>query len=227
MSDRVVAGPPRMSAFDPSRAFSECLPCGPSLTNMRLRCTTCGSEMVKMAFWKALYTSGHDAACLTQAANGWVLEGNAVYLKDGLPTALKYRLDLAPHWETRSGSISGHVGVEPVHHEIRREADEWLLNGVRQDRLRGVEDLDFGFTPATNFAQLRRIDLAVGETAEITVAWMDVDSSGLQPLPQIYERLSNLSYDYNSPHGPYRATLQLQANGFVSLYPDLWQAEPS
>ena len=102
-----------------------------------------------------------------------------------------------------------------------------MLNGVRQDRLDGLQDFDFGFTPATNFAQLRRMNLAVGETAEITVAWMDLDSADLQPLPQIYERTSDLSYHYYSPQGPYRAKLELQANGFVSVYPDLWQAEPS
>ncbi|QIK79630.1 putative glycolipid-binding domain-containing protein [Sphingomonas piscis] len=183
--------------------------------------------MVTTAFWKALYTPGHDAACLVEADHGWVLEGCAVYLAEGLPTALNYRLKLTANWETKSGLVRGYTGGQPIEHQIRRDADGWLLNGVRQDGLHGVKDLDFGFTPATNFAQLRRINLAVGDECKFAVAWMDVDSATLQPLPQIYKRLSNRSYDYNSPQGPYRATLELQPNGFVSLYPNLWQAEPS
>jgi len=179
------------------------------------------------AFWRTLYTSGHDAAFLSKCDDGWALAGHAVYLKDGASTALGYRLNLGPNWATRSGAISGHVGGKPVRHDIRKVPDGWLLNGRRQDRLNQVQDLDFGFTPATNFAQLRRMNLANGESSEIVVAWMDVDSTSLEPLPQIYRRVSERSYDYESPQNAYHETLELQPNGFVRLYPGLWEAEPS
>ena len=182
--------------------------------------------MVKTAFWKALYTVGHDAAFLSETSGGWVLEGTAVYLKDALPAALHYRLDLGPDWETIAGSIKGRVAGTVVQHDIRRSSNGWLLNGQVQSGLDDVVDLDFGFTPATNHAQLRRMNLRVGEKTQITVAWMDVDSISLEPLPQIYERVSERAYDYNSPQGPYRATLQLDDTGFVKLYPELWQADP-
>ena len=182
--------------------------------------------MVTTAFWKALYTAGHDTALLSQTNTGWVLEGTAVYLKDALPAALHYRLELAPDWETIAGSIKGRVAGTVVDHDIRRSSDGWLLNGKMQAGLDGVVDLDFGFTPATNHAQLRRMNLGIGDKMQITVAWMDVDSVSLEPLPQIYERVSERAYDYDSPQGPYRATLQLEETGFVKLYPELWQADP-
>ena len=181
--------------------------------------------MVITAFWKALYTVGHDAAWLTQTGDGWVLQGTAVYLKDRTPAALSYRLDLASDWTTIAGSIKGRVGDRQINHEIRRDGDGWLLNGKRQSGLEGVLDLDFGFTPATNYAQLRRLGLEVGGSAKISVAWMDVESLSLESVPQVYSRISDRAYDYNSPEGPYRAILRLDENGFVSLYPDLWQSE--
>ena len=152
-----------------------------------------------------MYTVGHDAACLTQIENGWALAGTAVYLKDVAPAALNYRLNLALDWSTREGRIKGRVGNSQVNHDIRRDGDGWLLNDKRQRGLEGVVDLDFGFTPATNFA------------------WMDVESASLEPLSQIYKRKSDRAYDL--PQGPYKATLQLDENGFVSMYPDLWQAD--
>lgn len=179
--------------------------------------------MATTAFWKSLYTVGHDAACLTQTDDGWILEGTTVYLNGALPTALNYRLDLRPDWATSAGSVTGRVGDRRVDHTIRKEGSEWLLNDVRQAGLEGVLDLDFGFTPATNHAQLRRMDLGLGEQAEIIVAWMDVDSVSLEPLPQIYKRLSDRTYDYNSPQGPYKAVLELEETGFVKVYPELWQ----
>ncbi len=178
-----------------------------------------------IAFWKALYTVGHDAACLTETNDGWVLEGTTVYLKDAAPVALNYRLDLSPDWATHAGRIKGRVGNGAVNHEIRRDGEGWLLNGKRQSGLEGVFDLDFGFTPATNYAQLRRLALQVGGNAKFDVAWMDVESTTLEPLPQLYKRISDRAYDYNSPQGAYRAILQLDENGFVTLYPDLWQTE--
>jgi uncharacterized protein len=181
--------------------------------------------MTKVALWKTLYTPGHDAACLVQTESGRRLEGTAVYSKDGEPACVRYALELASDWSTRSGAIDGFVGERTVRRRIERDATGWTLDGVRQIGVDNLLDLDFGFTPATNHPQLRRMALGVGQSDRITVAWMDVDSHGLEPLPQVYRRISEHAYDYDSPQGPYRATLQIAANGFVSHYPELWEME--
>jgi hypothetical protein len=87
-------------------------------------------------------------------------------------------------------------------------------------------DLDFGFTPATNMPQLRRFNLADGETADVNIAWYDFGVERLVVLPQIYRRIDARSYAYDSPTGNYRATLEVAPSGFVQLYPELWVMEP-
>ena len=181
--------------------------------------------MTKVALWRTLYTAGHDAALLFQTESGWVLEGVAIYSKDGEPACVSYALKLAPDWSTRRGSIDGFIGAMRIRYRIERDADGWTLNGVRQRHVRNLLDLDFGFTPATNHPQLRRMALTVGQSRAITVAWMDVDSKELEPLPQTYHRISEQAYDYDSPQGPYRSTLQIAPSGFVSVYPELWEME--
>ena len=182
---------------------------------------------MKTAFWRTLYTPGHDAALLAQTATGWSLQGCAVYLLDGTPASIRYELDLAPDWSTRSGAFEGLIGGKPVRRDIARDGKGWLLDGTRQTGLENVVDLDLGFTPATNHPQLRRMALAIGEQKEIVVAWLDVWSDALAPLPQIYRRIGERSYDYESPQGPYQAILQIADNGFVSDYPELWALEAS
>lgn len=174
------------------------------------------------ALWKAIYTAGHDAASLVQTGGGWRLEGTAAFSKVGVPASVRYALDLDPEWSTRRGSIEGFFGETPVAVQIERTQDRWTLNGIAQESVTGLIDLDFGFTPATNNPQLRRIGLEVGQSTQITVAWMDLGSTVLEPLPQIYRRTGDKAYDYDSPTGPYRATLQIASNGFVRVYPDLW-----
>lgn len=179
--------------------------------------------MSKLALWKAAYTSGHDVASLVETQIGWRLQGTAVYLKAEEPACVTYSLDLASDWSTRAGSVDGFVGARRICFRIERDKDGWSLNGVPQDQVTHALDLDFGFTPATNYPQLSRMSLNVGGSKEIVVAWLDLDSARLEPLPQVYHRIAERAYDYNSPQSSYHETLQIASNGFVSLYPTLWE----
>ena len=85
--------------------------------------------------------------------------------------------------------------------------------------------LDFGFTPSTNLQQLRHADLAVGEEADIPAAWFDIGEATLTRLPQHYRRTAEDLYHYDSPTAGYEAVLELAPNGFVRLYPELWEME--
>ena len=147
----------------------------------------------------------------------------AVYVEDSQPRQIRYALDLNQDWSTRNGVVEGFVGSKAIKREIRRDGGNWTLDGVPQEAVQTALDLDFGFTPATNHPQLQRMALAIGQSREITVAWMDVDSNALKPLPQIYARVADHAYDYDSPQGPYRAILTVARSGFVSDYPDLWK----
>jgi hypothetical protein len=86
-------------------------------------------------------------------------------------------------------------------------------------------DLDLGFTPATNLAQLRRIALLVGQAANVPVAWLDAPFGSLEKLQQRYERRTTETYWYAAPRFGYSALLQVDAAGFVEKYPGLWEAE--
>jgi len=172
-------------------------------------------------FWRTLYAPGHDVARLFETADGRRLEGVALWIQDGRPARLDYAVDLAPDWTTREGRISGFVGDEVVDRHIVLTQGRWSLDGVALPELDGLVDLDFGFTPATNMQQLRRVDLAVGETAEVPAAWIDF-VGGLSRLPQTYSRTGEETYAYASPTAGYAETLIIAPDGFAREYPTLW-----
>jgi hypothetical protein len=101
----------------------------------------------------------------------------------------------------------------------------WSLNGDVVQRLEGCMDLDFGFTPATNLVQLRRLALAVGDAADAPVAWFDASAGTLDVLAQRYERRSETTYWYQAPRFGYAGLLEVSPAGFVCRYPGLWEAE--
>jgi hypothetical protein len=154
------------------------------------------------------------------------LAGTSVFLQDGEVARLTYEVVCDAGWRTQHGIVDGWIGSRSVLLRIARTPEgDWILNNVLVPRLAACLDLDLGFTPATNLLQLRRLSLAVGESAEVPVAWLDVSTSALERLDQRYERRGAEAYWYTAPRFGYTALLEVDDTGFVRRYPGLWEAE--
>ena len=177
--------------------------------------------------WRRLDTPGHDACRVEQGAEGWRLQGVANFRHESGPAYLAYEVDCDAGWVTREGLVHGWVGALSVDLWVKRTPDgAWTLNDQVVPGLDGCLDLDLGFTPATNLAQLRRVALRVGQAADVPVAWLDVPAGTLDRLHQRYERRSAELYWYEAPRFGYSAFLRVNAVGFAVEYPELWEAEP-
>jgi hypothetical protein len=177
------------------------------------------------ALWRRLDVPGHDFARLVRLEDGWSIEGCALFSDAEGPACLHYMLELDSTWRSRLGTIHGFAGERRIDHRIERDGAGWRLDGAPMPGLDHLQDLDYGFTPATNLPQLRRLALQPGEAADLRVAWFDIGGAGLVELPQRYERRGETHYWYESPSGPYQAMLEIAAGGFVTLYPGLWMLE--
>jgi uncharacterized protein len=175
--------------------------------------------------WRRLDVPGHDCCQLAASGTGWRLHGTAVFRHETGPAHLEYDVRADHGWRTREGRVDGWVGDQLVRIRVRRVASGWVMNGVSSDRARAYVDLDLGFTPATNVLQLRRLALAVGEAAHVSVAWLDVPSGTLEELTQRYERRTATTYAYEAPRFDYAADLEVAESGFARNYPGLWIAE--
>ena len=176
--------------------------------------------------WRRVDTPGHDACRLEQLEDGWRLDRAAVFRLDHQPVRLTYRLTCDTWWRTREGLVSGWIGERDSELRIVRTAGggKTLNHNIVQD-LEGCIDLDFGFTPATNLSQLRRIALEIGQVSTLPVAWLDVNAGTLASIYQRYERRTTNAYGYEAPRFNYAAQLTVRPSGFVSDYPGLWEEE--
>jgi hypothetical protein len=175
--------------------------------------------------WRRLDGAGHDACRLAPRHGGWRLEGGAAFGHEGAPACLAYAVDCDGEWRTREGAVHGWIGARALDLRVTRAPDgTWTLNGRVVPDLGGCVDLDLGFTPATNLFQLRRVDLRVGQAADVPVAWLDVPAGTLDLLHQRYERRAAEAYWYQAPRFDYSALLEVSPVGFVKRYPSLWEA---
>lgn len=182
--------------------------------------------MVPTILWRRLDRAGHDCARLVLHDAQWHLTGTAVFVEAGQPCRLDYRVVCDHAWGTLSGSVAGWWGDRAISVEIRRDAERgWRLNDTMAPAVAGCTDLDLGFTPATNLLPIRRLRLAPGASAAVRAAWLGFPALTLEPLEQSYWRTDEAIYVYESAGGSFTAELHVNADGFVTRYPGLWESE--
>jgi hypothetical protein len=176
--------------------------------------------------WQGIVWRGHEAARLYERNTEWRLEGTAVFSSDNRPCRLSYLVVCDASWNTLRGTVSGWLGKDNVNIEIAVDVLHcWRLNGVEKPAVNGCTDLDLNFSPSTNLLPIRRLNLAVGQQAEVSAAWLRFPSFELEPLSQIYTRLAEFTFRYSSAGGTFIRDLTVNDVGFVTDYPGLWRAE--
>jgi len=178
--------------------------------------------------WRRLDQPGHESGRLFLQDSCWHLAGTAVFAHNQQPCRLDYLVVCNSEWQTVSGRVTGWVGSETVEIELSADsARRWRLNGTECPAVAGCTDLDLNFSPSTNLLPIRRLDLAIGQEAEMQAAWLRFPSFTLEPLEQLYRRIDVATYRYESAGGSFVTELQVNAAGFVTRYPNFWQVEPS
>ncbi len=183
-------------------------------------------EAIESILWRGFAFPGHEACRLFALDSFWHLEGTAVFVHEHKVCRLDYHVVCDAAWRTLSAKIDGWLGEASIGYQVRTDSTHrWWLNEVEQPQALGCIDVDLNFSPATNLIPIRRLNLAVGESAEVNAAWLRFPSFKLEPLPQLYRRLDEATYRYESAGGQFIADLKVSPSGLVIDYPGLWQAE--
>ena len=118
-------------------------------------------------------------------------------------------------WENECWTVSGQVSRERVQYVVRLSAtwqvrqfllfrdlddpDLWLatdgtarwgeMNGAHRVELDGCYDIDLACTPFTHSLPIRRLPLLVGDSADLRVVTVDVETLAVQVAAHRYTRL--------------------------------------
>ena len=184
------------------------------------------SERGETILWHRLDLPGHEVATIARDADGWRVDGVAVLAESRRPCRLAYDIECDAQWLTRRCTIRGHIGAQRVQLDISRDATgAWSIGGTDMPALTGCDDIDLGFSPATNLLPIRRLALPIGARAVVRAAWIRFPELTAEILDQTYTHLSADRYVYESAGGAFRRELQVDAFGCVLDYPGLWRAE--
>lgn len=147
--------------------------------------------------------------------------------EEGVFARLRYRIDCDSEWRTRAAWIEGEAEGQPVRFALSADGmGQWARDGHVLAELAGALDVDLGFTPATNTLPIRRLALAVGESAPVRSAWLRFPELRLELLEQRYTREAEQVYRYEAEVDGELFTAQLDTDvyGRVLRYEGLWEA---
>jgi uncharacterized protein len=166
---------------------------------------------------------GADHCVLEPSGRGHRLRGVALLAVEGKPVEARYSILADGSWRTEEVSVAIEFPGGDVREPV--ELGKLWAGGDRPPELRDCVDVDLGFTPATNTLPIRRLGLAVGESAEVAAAWLRWPELTVERLEQRYERLARRRYRYSS--GRFSAELVVGDDGLVLEYGDYWRAVAS
>lgn len=151
------------------------------------------------------------------------IEGKVICAEPDDRSFVDYTVNCDPDGCTREATIRYEEAHQTRTLRLQRDnRDHWTVNGEPRADLSGLKDIDIGVTPSTNVLPIRRMQLAVGESAEVTAVWICFPHLTVQPLKQSYERLEDNAYLYRSIVSGYTARLEADENGMILAYEDQW-----
>ncbi|GAA0895951.1 putative glycolipid-binding domain-containing protein [Virgisporangium aurantiacum] len=178
--------------------------------------------------WASLAWPGTEHLVLTVDSGGIRADSLAVHaLPDGPPVRVGYTLTTDDAARTRNVSIEVTASARTERLTLRADgAGAWTDGDGRPIAdLDGCLDVDISCTPLTNTFPIRRLGLAVGDSADLEMAYVTLPPLRVRKAGQRYTRLPDGPdgpvYRYES--GTFRADLAVDADGLVVRYPELWR----
>jgi hypothetical protein len=178
--------------------------------------------------WRRLDGVGREHARIQQLPGGWQLTGDLEVEESGVAARFRYRVDCDAEWRTLAALVEGEAGGPPIRFALIADAaGNWREDGQMLSTVAGALDVDLGFTPATNTLPIRRLALAIGESAPVTSAWIRFPELRLEALEQTYTREAARIYRYVAAvdGAPFTARLDTDDYGRVVHYEGLWAAD--
>ena len=180
-------------------------------------------QILRRVIWRRMLDDHSFEECVvTAATDGVRIAGHVIAAHDRAPMIVRYDIGCDQAWSARSVTIEQHLGDTQRHLKLERAGEGWLVGGVRDARLDGCAEPDLGLTPSTNAVAIRRLDLAIGQAAEIKCAWVKFPALSVEPSLQRYERLGDHDYRYTNVASGFTALVAVDVLGLPVSYEGIW-----
>ena len=181
-------------------------------------------QLLATRLWRRKDIASLEHCTLKHRSGQPVLTGTVICELDGEPARCVYEVVCSSDWHTRHVRVELERGAESVTLELTADGSgKWWQDDTELLHLRGLIDADISVSPATNTLPIRRCGLSIGESVEVTAAWVRLPALSIEPLSQEYTRAGQHDYRYASRGGAFTADLTVDDFGLVVRYGEYWE----
>ncbi|GGH45826.1 hypothetical protein GCM10010921_21470 [Microbacterium album] len=139
----------------------------------------------------------------------------------GADQECEYELRATTGWVFRA--LTARVDSQVL--EVTRSDRGWAVDGEPRADLEEAVDVDISVSPLSNTLPIRRLGLALGESADIVTAYVTLPDLAVSADPQRYTRVGERAYLYQSRDSDFERTITVDDDGLVIDYPGLFERE--
>lgn len=173
--------------------------------------------------WSRLDGPGLERCSLEQTPDGFRLGGTALVTDGGDAYEIRYSVLTDGQWRART--VGAHVQGPSGDRRLALHGDGfggWSVADNPILDLYGAIDIDLGWTPSTNTLPIRRRNVGVGESFDISVAHVAFPGHAVTRRSQRYTRTAEHEYRFESDD--FGATITVDGDGLVTSYEGVWES---
>lgn len=164
--------------------------------------------------WTGLEEPSRESCRIENSPHGVTVDSDI----EGGVGACSYTLRMTKAWEFTDLIVRA-SGREL---ELRRTDQGWEVDGQARPDLNAAREVDISVSPLSNTLPIRRLGLAVGDSADITTAYIRIPELDVTTDPQRYTRTGENEYLYESRDSDFRRSIMVDVGGLVIEYPGLF-----
>jgi len=177
--------------------------------------------------WSQLLEQGLEHLILEQNDDDNEANGLAIGSIKGVTYRINYQITCDAGWNVQN------VRVEDLLNEkeivlVKSGNNDWVDESNKTLKaLNHCTDVDIMVTPFTNTLPIRRMNLALHESREISVIYVSIPDLSVSRLSQRYTYLSQEKdsdlYKYENLNSGFTSEITVDSNGLVTDYPDIFK----
>ena len=181
-------------------------------------------NQVNHLLWQALEWPGLEYFTLRSESGGWLAAGQLVGLYEDRPYSIRYRVQLDSGWQVKEAAFWNGQEPQPFLRLFSDTNGNWYNQEKKPlPRLSGCVDVDITLTPFTNSLPIHRLSFLPDQPRSIAVAYIQLPEGKVDRAEQIYTQQAADLYRFEQPALNFTADIRVDANGFVTDYPDLFR----
>lgn len=164
--------------------------------------------------WNGIEEPSRETCRIEKSPHGIVI--NSMIQDDG--GGCIYTLKATSSWEFKDLVIrAGERELKVIYSE-----KGWEVDGEARPDLAAAREVDISVSPLSNTLPIRRLSLAIGESADITTAYIRLPQLNVTTDPQRYTHTGEREYLYESRDSDFQCTVTVDQHGLVMEYPGLF-----